>query len=54
MKFLLDQGADINAVSSTQNTALTYACGGGHLQVCIYDYIKFFSIIGGFSLKSCR
>lgn len=33
VKFLLDYGANVNAVTQTNDTALTYACENGHTDV---------------------
>ncbi|XP_065353147.1 ankyrin repeat domain-containing protein 17 isoform X5 [Cloeon dipterum] len=33
VQLLIDNGADVNAQSSTGNTPLMYACAGGHLEV---------------------
>lgn len=31
MKILIEAGANVNATSGTQNTALIYACASGHI-----------------------
>lgn len=36
VRTLINAGANVNSVSSTQNTALIYACGAGHLEVFLF------------------
>lgn len=33
VRTLIKAGANVNSISSTQNTALIYACGAGHFEV---------------------
>lgn len=52
VRFLLEYGANVNAVTQTNDTALTYACENGHtdvaellIQVRLYTKLNLIEII---------
>lgn len=59
VRFLLEYGANVNAVTQTNDTALTYACENGHtdvaellIQVRLYTKLKgIVCLLGFFSME---
>lgn len=50
VKTLIQAGADVNALSSTRNTALIYACASGHIDVR-FIFFHFFVLFSNLVCK---